>query len=63
MGEPVAVAGGWVGDEFIAVARMLQTPFSNTLRLDADGGLSIVMDHGFEGPNQVVWSGSPLESV
>ena len=63
LGEPVAVAGGWVDDEFVAVARMVQTPFTNTLRLAADGSLSIVMDHGFEGPNQVVWSGSPLESV
>jgi hypothetical protein len=63
MGEPAAVAGGWIGDELTVVARSLQTPFTFTLRLRADGGLAIVMDHGFEGPDQVVWSGTPLESV
>ena len=61
LGEPVAIAGGWVGDEFTVLARMLQTPFSNTLRLDQDGTLSITIDHGFHGPNEVVWTGAPVK--
>ena len=45
------------------MARMVQTPFSNILRLDEQGGLTITMDHGFSGPNEVMWSGAPLASV
>jgi hypothetical protein len=57
-GEPAAVAGGWEGDSFTAVVRMLETPFSHIGRLGHDGHLSISVDRGFSGPG-VVWSGDP----
>jgi CubicO group peptidase (beta-lactamase class C family) len=59
-GDPVAVAGGWAGDSFSAVVRMLETPFSYIARLGPDGHLSISVDRGFTGPG-VVWSGAPAE--
>lgn len=62
LGEPVAVAGGWVGDTFTVMARMLQTPFSNILRLDERGHLAISMDRSFERTVEV-WSGLPRDAV
>ena len=62
LGEPVAIAGGWVDDTFSVIARMLQTPFSNILRLDDRGLLTITMDNSFNGPNEIVWSGLPRDA-
>jgi CubicO group peptidase (beta-lactamase class C family) len=62
LGEPVAVAGGWVGDTFTVMARMLHTPFSHTLDVDARGRLTIAMDRDFQGPHEV-WSGLPSASI
>ena len=62
LGEPVAVAGGWAGDSFILTARMLSTPFSNSVHLDQHGHLTISVDRGFEGPGEV-WSGAPKAAV
>jgi hypothetical protein len=61
-GEPVAVAGGWVGDTFTVLARMVHTPFAHTLRLDPDGRLTISVDRSFTGPGEL-WSGLPLPTA
>ena len=57
-GEPVAVAGGWVGDTFTLMARMVHTPFAHILRLDPDGRLTVSVDRSFTGPGDI-WSGLP----
>lgn len=56
VGQPVATAGGWVGDEFIAELRLLEAPFTYLLRVASDGHLTLSVDVGFDGGGKV-WSG------
>jgi hypothetical protein len=60
-GDRVAVSGGWQGDDFIALLRVLEDAVTFRIRVSPSGGLTITRDVGFDGPD--VWSGEPATTA
>ncbi len=58
-GMPAAASGGWVGDEYVAEIRLIETPFTSTVRVGPTGTLRLGTDVGFAGPDQF-WLGDPI---
>ncbi len=56
-GDQVAASGGWHGDTFVALLRMLEDAVTFRLEVTAAGHLTITRDVGFEGTE--VWEGDP----
>jgi CubicO group peptidase (beta-lactamase class C family) len=57
-GRPVASSGGWRGDELVVGVRLLEEPFTQRLRLAADGSAQLRTDVAFDG-RTLLWEGTP----
>lgn len=56
--HPVAVSGGWHGDEFVCELRLLDTPFTYRAVLALDGALDLTSDVAFG--DRHLWAGVPV---
>jgi CubicO group peptidase (beta-lactamase class C family) len=54
-----ATSGGWVGDEYVAQLRLIETPFTYALHIGPTGHLRLRTDIGFEG-SELFWEGDPI---